>query len=72
VFGSVFLGLLFLSGAAALGCEVVAARILHRVLGSTSYAVAGVLAGFLGGLGLGALIAEAILARRALGRGARR
>ena len=65
VFGSVFLGLLFLSGAAALGCEVVAARILHRVLGSTSYAVAGVLAGFLGGLGLGALVAEAILARRA-------
>ncbi|HVR73230.1 MAG TPA: hypothetical protein VMT52_02820 [Planctomycetota bacterium] len=55
--------LLFVSGAAALGVEVVAARILQRLLGSTSLAVACVLAGFLGGMGLGAYIGQRILRR---------
>ncbi len=50
--------LVFFSGAATVGIEVVWARMLHRVLGSTSSAIAAVLAGFLGGLGLGAYIAE--------------
>lgn len=55
--------LLFVSGAAALAVEVVAARMLQRLLGSTSLAVACVLAGFLGGMGLGAYIGERILRR---------
>jgi len=52
----------FLSGAAALGVEVVWARILQRILGSTALSVATVLAGFLGGLGLGAALADRALA----------
>jgi len=55
--------LLFLSGAAALGVEVVLSRVLHRLLGSTSLAVAAVVAGFLGGMGLGAFAAERFFKR---------
>jgi spermidine synthase len=50
--------LLVLSGAAALAVEVVWSRVLHRLLGSSSLAAAIVLASFLGGMGLGALLAE--------------
>lgn len=55
--------LLFLSGASALGVEVVLSRVLHRLLGSTSLAVAVVVAGFLGGMGLGAFAAERFFSR---------
>ena len=46
--------LLVISGAAVMGIEVVWARTLQRLLGSTSFAVATVLAGFLLGMGAGA------------------
>lgn len=63
------LAVLAVSGAAALAVEVVWARMLHRILGSTALSVAAVVAGFLGGLGLGAWAAERLLPRipRALG-----
>ncbi|MBI4606553.1 MAG: hypothetical protein HY721_31705 [Planctomycetes bacterium] len=57
------LTLLALSGAAALGVEVVLSRVLQRTLGSTSLAVASVTAGFLGGMGLGAFAGERALPR---------
>ncbi|MGQ9591999.1 MAG: hypothetical protein ACUVYA_17090, partial [Planctomycetota bacterium] len=57
------LAVLAVSGAAALGVEVVWARMLHRILGSTALSVAAVVAGFLGGLGLGAFAAERLLPR---------
>lgn len=56
---------LFVSGLAALGAEVVWARIAHRLLGSTALSVACVVAGFLAGLGLGAKAAESFLPRPA-------
>lgn len=43
----------FLSGAAALLYQVVWVRMLTQIFGSTAYAVATVLAGFMGGLALG-------------------
>ncbi len=55
--------LVAVSGASALAVEVVLGRMLYRVLGSTSLAVASVVAGFLGGMGIGAFLAERILPR---------
>lgn len=52
-----------ISGVAAVAAEVVWARILYRVLGSTAVSVATVLAGFLGGMGLGAFVAERLRPR---------
>ncbi len=50
--------LLFLTGGAAVGVEVVWAGMLRRVLGSTSFALAAVLAGFLLGMGCGGYLGE--------------
>ena len=47
---------LFLSGAAALACEVVWVRMLADVFGTTAGATAVVLACFMGGMGAGALV----------------
>src|SRR5512134_1720619 len=59
----------FASGAAGLLYEVVWAKQLAYVLGSSLHAVAAVVASFLGGLALGARFLGVPLARR--GRGAR-
>ena len=52
--------LVFVSGFAALSVEVVWSRVLHRLLGSGSMSSAIVLAAFLGGVGLGAFLAERV------------
>ena len=57
------LGFFFISGLASVAAEVVWARILHRGLGSTAISVATVLAGFLGGMGVGAYVAERLRER---------
>ncbi len=48
--------LFFLSGAAGLVYQVVWSRVLHEIFGVTVYATTAVLATFLGGLALGALV----------------
>jgi spermidine synthase len=53
----------FLSGAAALGLEIIWLRLLGLVFGSESMGVLGVLAGFFGGLAVGSLIVHGWLAR---------
>ena len=55
--------LFFASGAAVLGLELVWARQLQRLMGSSAWAVSGVLCGFLGGMGAGAFVAERVLRR---------
>ena len=53
----------FLSGAAALGLELIWLRLLGLVFGSESVGVLGVLAGFFGGLTIGAYVAHGKLGR---------
>jgi spermidine synthase len=60
-----FLALFLVSGAAGLVYQVVWARILNELFGVTAYAVATVLATFLGGLALGGLVLGRIADRRA-------
>ena len=55
--------LFWISGAAVLGLEIIWARQLQRLMGSSSWAVAGVLCAFLAGMGGGALVADRILRR---------
>jgi spermidine synthase len=54
----------FLSGAAALMYEVVWMRMLTQIFGSTAYAIATVLAGFMAGLALGSFVFGRIADRR--------
>jgi spermidine synthase len=58
---------LFLSGAAALACEVVWVRMLADVFGTTAGATAVVLACFMGGMGAGALVLGRIADRTSNG-----
>jgi spermidine synthase len=62
VFAALFV-CFFLSGAAALLYEVVWVRMLTQIFGSTAYAVASVLAGFMAGLALGSFVFGRIVDR---------
>jgi spermidine synthase len=63
VFAALFI-CFFLSGAAALLYEVVWVRMLTQIFGSTAYAVATVLAGFMAGLALGSYLFGRIVDRK--------
>jgi spermidine synthase len=63
VFAALFI-CFFLSGAAALLYEVVWVRMLTQIFGSTAYAVATVLAGFMAGLALGSYVFGRIVDRK--------
>ena len=58
-----FSALLFLSGASALIDEHILSRLLVRVVGSSSEAVACVLVAFMGGMGLGAALSARLVRR---------
>ena len=62
VFAALFI-CFFLSGVAALLYEVVWVRMLTQIFGSTAYAVATVLAGFMAGLALGSFVFGRIVDR---------
>ena len=63
VFAALFI-CFFLSGVAALLYEVVWVRMLTQIFGSTAYAVATVLAGFMAGLALGSFAFGRIVDRK--------
>ncbi len=60
---------LFIAGAAFVGGEVLWARALRRILGSTTDSTSFVLAGILGGLAAGSWAGELVLGRLRRGRG---